>query len=315
MAAMPQQVYTIADLRNWDAVMAGVTPRVRLSVFGDPVAHSRSPQMHNPALQACGIAAAYGRVHVRPGELAGALRLLPRHGFIGANVTIPHKAAALALVDEAEPQARRAGGVNTVLVEGDRLIGYSTDGPGFVKAVRAEFGVDLRDLRVLVLGAGGGAGRAIAVQCAIEGCERLVLVNRTFERADALARELAGSFRKRGVTGPLARLEAVAWDDAAALARQIQDVDLIVNATPLGMSAGESPRVSPLPVSLLRPHHLVYDTVYTSARTPLLRAAGEAGAKGADGLSMLLYQGALSFEIWFGKAAPIEIMRQGLSAL
>src|SRR5271170_509052 len=110
---MPKDVYTLADLRDW----AGETPPVRLCVFGDPVAHSRSPQMHNPALRAAGIPAAYARLHILADELPEALRLLPQREFIGANVTIPHKAGALALMDEADPKARRAGGVNTVVVE------------------------------------------------------------------------------------------------------------------------------------------------------------------------------------------------------
>ena len=309
---MPKDVYTVEDLRGWDAATAGETPAVRLSVFGDPVAHSRSPEMQNAALEAAGIAARYARVHVLPDELAEALRLLPRNGFIGTNVTIPHKAAALGLVDEADPQARRAGGVNTVVVEGERLIGFSTDGPGLVRAIRADFGVDLRDMCVMVLGAGGGAGRAIAVQCAIEGSARLVLVNRTFERALALAEELAPAFRETRVKGPVARLEAAPWE-SDALTRQLGHVDLIINATPLGMTgARELSRVSPIPAAMLRPHHLVYDTVYTAGRTPLLMAADDAGARGSDGLSMLLYQGALSFEIWFGRPAPVEVMRTAL---
>lgn len=312
---MGKDVYTVADLRDWPAATAGEAPPIRLCVFGDPVAHSRSPQMHNPALRAAGIAAAYARLHVKSDELPEALRLLPQRDFIGANITIPHKAAALALMDEAGPQARRAGGVNTVVVENGKLIGFSTDGPGLVRAIRAQFGVDLRDLRVLILGAGGGAGRAIAVQCAIEGCARLVLVNRTFDRALALAAELAPSFRETRVTGPMMRIEAVPWDDAA-LARQLSNIDLIVNATPLGMdsAAAELRRLSPVSASLLRPHHLIYDTVYTPGRTPLLLAADEAGVRASDGLSMLLYQGALSFEIWFGRPAPLDVMRNALLA-
>jgi shikimate dehydrogenase len=312
---MPKAVYTLAELRDWSAATAQESPPIRLSVMGDPVAHSRSPEMHNPALQAAGIAAAYARLHILPDELPEALRLLPGRNFIGANVTIPHKAAAMALMDEVDPQARRGGGVNTVVIEDQKLIGFSTDGPGLVRAIRADFGVDLRDLRVLILGAGGGAGRAIAVQCAVEGCDRLVLVNRTFERAEALAAELAPSFRETRVTGPLMRLEAVPWEDAA-LARQLPFVDIIINATPLGMASGPNypaRNLSPISASLFRPHHLVYDTVYTANRTPLLETAAGAGARTANGLSMLLYQGALSFEIWFGRPAPVDVMRAALS--
>ena len=306
-------VYNFADLQNWRAETADENPSPRLSVFGDPVAHSKSPQMQNAALAACGIPARYCRLHIRSAELAEAVRLLARENFIGTNVTIPHKAAMLALVDETDDHARRAGGVNTVLVQGEKLIGFSTDGPGIARAIHADFGVDLRDLRVLVLGAGGGAGRAIAVQCASEACERLALVNRTFAKARILATELAPSFKDARVSGPLPRLEAVPWDDAA-LSRQLANTDLIINATPLGMASGTAePRpFSPLSATLLRPHHLVYDTVYTASPTPLLEAAAEAGARGSNGLSMLLHQGALSFEIWFGRAAPLDAMRAAL---
>ncbi|HEX4084360.1 MAG TPA: shikimate dehydrogenase [Chthoniobacteraceae bacterium] len=312
---MPKDVYTLADLRGWPAATAGETPPIRLSVFGDPVAHSRSPQMHNAALKAAGIDAAYTRLHILPEELGEALRLLPQRNFIGTNITIPHKAAALALMDEVDPQARRAGGVNTVLVDGERLIGFSTDGPGLVRAIRGDFGVDLRDMRVLILGAGGGAGRAIAVQCAAEKCERLVLVNRTFERAQSLAAELAPDFTEPRVFGPMMRIEAIPWDPEA-IARQMANIDLVINATPLGMASApaEYRRLSPVSAALLRPHHLVYDTVYTAGRTPLLMAAEEAGARFANGLSMLLHQGALSFELWFGRPAPLDVMRAALLA-
>ncbi|MDQ3624605.1 MAG: hypothetical protein M3463_19325, partial [Verrucomicrobiota bacterium] len=190
-----KDVYTLEDLKNWRAATAGEQSPLRLAVFGDPVAHSASPPMHNAALEKCGIDARYARVHIRAEELSDAFDQLPRQGFIGANCTIPHKSAALQRVHRADEHARRIGVVNTVLVEDHELLGFNTDGPGLVRALRAEFSVDLRDLRVLILGAGGGAGRAIAMQCGIEGCERLVLVNRTFEKAQELARELEPCFQ------------------------------------------------------------------------------------------------------------------------
>jgi len=236
------------------------------------------------------------------------LRLLPAGGFIGTNLTIPHKAAALSLLDHIDEHARKIGAVNTVVVEGEKLTGFNTDGPGLVRAVRAEFGVDVRDLRVLVLGAGGGAGRAIALQCAMEGCDRLVLVNRTFEKARLLANEMEPYFKRTRLLGPVQRLEAIPWDDAL-LKNQLDRIDLVINATSLGMKRTDA-RL--LPVAILSPNLLIYDTVYTASRTPLLLAADEAGARGANGLSMLLYQGALSFEIWFGREAPVEEMRGAL---
>ena len=303
-----KDVYEIEDLRDWEAAAGDVRPPVRLSVFGDPVSHSASPPMHNAALKACGIDAVYARLRIRPADLGEGLRALSRRDFIGTNVTIPHKAAALALVDEADDHARRMGVINTVAVHGERLIGFNTDGPGLVRAIRSEFSMDLRDLRVMLLGAGGGAGRAIAAQCAIERCERLVLVNRTFEKARQLAVELAPFFSGTRLLGPSARLEAVPWEEDV-LRAQLRNTDLLINATSAGMKRGDSPV---LPGTLLLPHLMVYDTIYTSARTPLMLAADEAGARSANGLSMLLYQGALSFEIWFGRAAPLEAMRAGL---
>ena len=236
-----KEAFSLADLRDWSVASDGEDVPLRLAVFGDPVAHSASPPMHNAALEQCGIAARYGRLHIRPEALGAALRLLPEQGFIGVNCTIPHKAAALPLMDRVDEHARRIGVVNTVAVEGDRLAGFNTDGPGLVRALRAEFGVVLRDLRVLVLGAGGGAGRAIAMQCGLEGCARLVLVNRTPEKARALALELERYF----VGGPKDRLLVAPWEDAA-LRAQLGATDLVIHCTSVGMKPTDP---SPLPGS------------------------------------------------------------------
>lgn len=300
-----KEFYTLADLKNWEA--KGKSP-IRLGVLGDPVAHSLSPQMQNAALESLGLSERYGRFQIAPDELATALGLMRRLNFVGINLTLPHKAAALSLMDEADEAARKSGAINTVLIEGERLVGFNTDGSGFLHAIRSEFSVDLRDLRVLLLGAGGGAGRAIAVQCALENCERLVLVNRTLEKAQELATELAPNFAGSRVLGPVARLQAIPWDETS-LRFQLANTDLVVNATSVGMKRSDPPL---FPASLLAPHLMVYDTIYTPARTPLLAAAADAGALGANGLSMLLHQGALSFEIWFGRKAPLEVMRAAL---
>ncbi len=303
-----KEIYTLDDLRSWPAATADEKPPLRLAVFGDPVAHSASPPMHNAALEKCGIDARYTRLHIRPDELATALRLLPEQGFIGVNCTIPHKAAALPLMNRVDQHAQRIGVVNTVLVEGGDLVGFNTDGPGLVRALRTEFSVDLRDLRVMVLGAGGGAGRAIAMQCGIENCERLVLVNRTIEKAHELAVELVPFFRGTRLIGPGDRLEVTPWEDTA-LRREIDATDLIINCTPIGMRSTD---VSPLSSALLQPHLMIYDTIYTASRTKLMIAAADAGARSANGLSMLLHQGALAFEIWFDREAPLAEMRAAL---
>lgn len=300
--------YTLADVENWREATRDIDPPIGLGVFGNPVAHSLSPQMQNAALKHCKIGMQYARFHIRANELRSALRFLRELDFIGINLTVPHKIAAFKQIDEADEHASRTGAVNTIRLRDKKLIGSNTDGEGFLRAIRTEFSVDVRDLRVMLIGAGGGTGHAIAWQCALENCERLVLVNRTLEKAMALAERLRSFFAGPRVLGPVARLEAVPWDEAA-LRAQLQDVDLIVNATPLGMNPSDA---TPVPTRLLAPHHMVFDAVYGPSKTSLLRAADEAGARGANGLSMLLHQGALSFSIWCDRDAPIDVMRAAL---
>jgi shikimate dehydrogenase len=302
--------YTLADLENWRKAAGEVAPSIRLGVLGDPVAHSLSPQMQNAALRTCKIDMQYARFHIRANELRSALRFLRDLDFIGINLTVPHKIAALTQIDEGDESATRAGAVNTIRVRDKKLIGSNTDGEGFLQAIRSEFSVDVRDLRLMLIGAGGGTGHAIAWQCALENCERLVLVNRTYEKAHALAEQLRPYFAGPRVLGPAARLEAVAWEESA-LRAQLAEIDLIVNATPLGMNPSDP---SPIPARLLAPHHMIFDCVYGPSKTSLLRAADEAGARGTNGLSMLLHQGALSFSIWFDREAPIDAMRKALSS-
>ncbi len=300
--------FTLADLQNWGDVSKDVAPPIRFGVLGDPVAHSLSPDMQNAALNACQIDLQYARFHIRAGELRSAFVLLRELNFVGINLTVPHKIAGFAQIDEADERAKRYGAVNTVRFRDQKTIASNTDGEGFVRAIREEFSVDLRDLRVLLLGAGGGTGRAVAWQCALENCERLVLVNRTLEKTKMLADQLRPFFASPRVLGPAARLQIIDWNETAMRA-QMADIDLIVNATPLGLNPSDPP---PIPARLLMPHHLVFDAVYASSKTRLLRAAEEAGARGANGLSMLLHQGALAFEFWLAREAPLAAMRKAL---
>jgi shikimate dehydrogenase len=300
--------YTLADLEKWREIAREIDPPIRLGVFGNPVAHSLSPELQNAALRACGINAQYARFHIRANELRSALRFLRNQDFVGVNLTVPHKIAGFAQMDEADESATRAGAVNTVRLHDKKLVGSNTDGEGFLRAIRNEFSVDLRDLRVLIFGAGGGTGRAIAWQCALENCERLVLVNRTLEKASALVEKLRPFFAGPRVLGPAARLEAVSWEEPE-IRLQLADTDLIVNATALGMNPSDP---APIPARLIAPHHMVFDCVYGPSKTALLRAAEQAGARSANGISMLLQQGALSFSIWFDREAPIEVMRAAL---
>lgn len=308
MKTQTTQRYALADLEKWREISRDIDPPIRLGVLGDPVAHSLSPEMQNAALRACEINAQYARFHIRPNELRSALRFLRNLDFAGVNLTVPHKIAGFGQIDDADESASRIRAINTIRVRGKKLIGSNTDGEGFLRAVRSEFSVDLRDLRVLIIGAGGGTGRAVAWQCALENCERLVLVNRTLEKANALAERLRSFFMEARVLGPAARLEAVASEEPL-MRMQLADIDLIVNATPLGMNPSDP---TPIPGRLIAPHHMVFDCIYGPSKTALLRAAEQAGARSANGISMLLHQGALSFSIWFDREPPIDAMRKAL---
>ncbi|PWU09375.1 MAG: shikimate dehydrogenase [Verrucomicrobia bacterium] len=306
---MTPHEFSAADLIHNN--LRDLTPPAKAAVFGDPIRHSRSPEMHNAALQVAGIDAQYIRIHVRKEDLAASLRALPTAGFVGANITIPHKIETLKLLDQIDDHARILGAVNTVSVESNhQLKGYNTDGPGLVRAVREEFQVDISDLRILILGAGGGAGQAIAAQCVLEGCERLVLANRSLDKIQALKKRLEPFLLNERLQGPTDRLIAIGLDESS-LARELPRIDLLINTTSVGLSASE-PQL--IPKHILSPHLLVYDTVYSSAKTRLLADAEAKGARVANGLSMLLHQGALAFEIWFHRSPSLAAMRRGLTA-
>ena len=287
---------------NWKVVAGRFTPPARLAVIGDPIGHSRSPQMHNPALLACGIDAQYVRVQVPVGRVAEAFRQFADCGFLGVNITIPHKFEALDAVDVLDPLARKLGAVNTLAIRDGRLHGYNSDGPGFLRSVKEAFGADIKDLRVLILGAGGGAGRAVAVQSVLSGCQKLLLVNRSQAKAETVASEIHG-------LGCCSDATVIPWDDEA-LRKALAGTDLIVNATSLGMKPTDAKL---LPADALQSRHLVFDMVYRAGgETPLLADARHAGARTVDGLSLLLHQGAISFEHWFDRPAPLKVMREGL---
>jgi shikimate dehydrogenase len=295
--------FTLDELNQWETIRGTLEPPARLAVIGDPVAHSLSPQMHNPALAERGIAAQYIRVQVPVGRVKEAFDLFQRHEFIGVNCTIPHKFEALAAVDEIDPLAQKLGAVNTVRIEGEKLIGYNSDGPGFLRAVEEVFGQSVQGLKILIAGAGGGAGQAVAKQCALAGCGALFLANRTVEKVQ----ELAATLKLAG----LENVHAVS-SSAAELDDYVVAADLIVNASSLGLKAGDA---EVLPHALLEKRHWVFDMVYRKGgTTPLVAAARKAGAKACDGLPLLLYQGAVSFAHWFGEPVPLEAMRGGLEA-
>jgi shikimate dehydrogenase len=298
-----KSVYDLRDLENWETATRGIFPPVRLGVLGDPVAHSFSPQMQNAALKASGIEMQYARFKISPNELKVVLGQMRELGFVGCNLTVPHKTAAIALVDEVDARARQIGAINTIAFSNQKSLSWNTDGPGFCRAISETFRVELRDLNVLILGAGGGAGRALTWECALAGCPRLILANRDFRKAQNLVREVVGHLARGDDQKEC--LTAIPWEDRL-LAPELTRADLLVHATSLGLNPSDP---SPVPARLLRPELMVYDLNYAAHLSPLLRAVEIAGARGANGLTMLLHQGALAFEHWFNQSPSLEAMR------
>jgi len=254
----------------------------RACVVGWPIAHSRSPLIHGHWLARYGIEGSYARVAVKPDEAADFLRNLRAQGYVGCNVTIPHKEAAFAVADETLPAARAAGAANTLWYEGGRLMADNTDGAGFVSNLRATvpgFAVD--GAAVSLLGAGGSA-RGIVHALLEAGAGEVRLFSRTRARADALA----GAFG--------ARVKAFDW---GARADRSRGASLLVNTTPLGMHGAGSVEVD---LDRLDRNCVIADIVYVPVVTPLLAAAHRRGLATVDGLGMLLHQAVPGFERWFG---------------
>lgn len=271
-----------------------------VGVFGAPITHTASPAMHNAAFEALGMNWVYVPFHVEAANLRSALTGMRDMGMAGINLTVPHKVPAVGLVDNIDSEARHIGALNTIVVEDGKLRGFNTDAHGFAAALQEEFNLSLQGLRVVVLGA-GGAARAIAVKCALEGATEIVIANRTVSNTEPIVREIAPRLTKcRGI-----------GLDRPALARVIAGAKLVVNATSVGLRDGDALR---LDASMFSSDQYVFDVVYRPAETELLRAAAQAGAQTANGLGMLLHQGAKAFEIWTKQKAPLAVMRRALQA-
>ena len=297
-----KEVYTIDDLANRDILDAGCEKPARLAVIGWPIAHSASPRMHQAALDAYGIDCRYIRLEVPAGRVAEAFARMRALDFIGSNVTVPHKFDAMAACDVIDPLAASLGAVNTVRFDTNGLTGYNTDGPGFVAAVEHDFSVRLADLKVLIVGAGGGAGQAIATQCVLSGVRQVVLANRSVDKIIALKTRL------QSINSDV-KTDIVGLDDPR-LVELSHQCDLIVNTSSVGLNPAD-PCV--LPTSCLMKHHLVYDTIYKPAVTPLTALAKSIGCRTSNGFSMLLRQGVLSFQHWFPGTEPLVMMEEALS--
>jgi len=264
------------------------TAKARLAgVMGWPIGHSRSPRLHGFWLERYAIDGAYVALAVRPERVVEAVRALPLLGFAGCNLTVPHKELALPAMDRIDPQARRIGAVNTVVVEDDgRLRGFNTDGFGFLENLRQARPGWRADAGAAVIVGAGGSARAIAVALQDAGAPAVTVVNRTRARAEALAADLGG-------------LAVMDWSDRA---RALAGAALLVNTTTQGM-VGEA--ALDLPLDHLPETALVTDIVYVPLETPLLAAARRRGNPVVDGLGMLLHQGRPGFEAWFGRAPEV----------
>jgi shikimate dehydrogenase len=273
-----------------------------VGIIGDPVTHSLSPAIHNAAFAALGLDLTYVPLPVsadRVGEAVAGLRAL---GFRGANVTMPHKAAVLPFLDEVSSDARLIDAVNTIVVDDGRLIGHTTDGEGFTRALREVEPGGAAGWSVLLLGA-GGAARAVALALADERIGSLTVADRTPAAADRLVERLRP--RLGGVEVRVVSLGQLAAPD-------VHDASLIVNATPLGTT--ESLKLPSVLVDTLRRGHVVFDLVYGKRPTNLLIEARVHGSRTVDGLSMLVWQAAGSFELWTGRPAPLDVMRSAARA-
>jgi shikimate dehydrogenase len=270
-----------------------------VGVFGYPVAENPTIVMQEAGFRAMGLNWRYLTIEVRPEQLADAMRGLRAFNMAGINLTIPHKVAVLQYLDGLSPGAELMGAVNTVVREGDRLLGHNTDGKGFVRSVREEAGMDPQGKQVVFLGA-GGAARAMSVEMALAGAAHITIVNRTPERG----RDLAALLRDRTP----ADAEFVPWQGEYSVPA---GVDILVNATSIGLfpDVEDAPAVD---MASIHPGLLVCDVIPNPPHTAFLRAAQARGARTLDGLGMLVGQGAIAFKMWTGVDAPVDVMRQAL---
>ena len=286
------------------------------AVYGQPIKHSASPAMQNAGIAALGLNWRYLAFEVHPEQLHAAIEGAKAMKFIGLNLTVPHKLLALDMVDALDESARTWGAVNTIRFEAQdkggawrpltefpdalpeqiRSHGFNTDADAVMRSIREDLGIDIVRAKIVLLGA-GGAGRTAALKLAADGAGELFLVNRTPGKVIALGEEISRRFPAVKVT--------VGYPAAAAT------VDLLVNATSLGLKADDLVPLDPSWFSLKRAG-AVYDMIYRPAETPLLKAARTAGCRVANGLGMLLYQGAKALELWSGRQPPIDVMREAL---
>lgn len=262
-------------------------------MIGDPVVHSRSPAILNAAFESAGIDWVFVGFEVRPGAASDAVSAMRTLGIAGMSVTMPHKADVIDSLDSLSATASRLGAVNCIAWDGDALIGHNTDGDGLLASLRAE-GVEPSGCRAVVLGA-GGAARAAVVALGDAGAAEVVVCNRSPQRGSGAA-ALIPNGRAVSLT-----------DDPGAIKALLAEVDLLVNATPVGMADGDG---SPVPPGALHSGLVVSELIYHPRSTPLMEAASAVGARAHNGLGMLVGQAAAAFGIWTGLGAPTAAMER-----
>lgn len=295
-----------------------------VGIIGDPIDHSRSPQMHNAAFNHLKLNMVYVPFHVKPESVGKAIKGMKALGIIGLNVTVPHKIEVMKYLDEISPDASAIGAVNTIYIKDNRLIGDNTDGHGFVKSLADDEGITVAGKDVVILGSGGSA-RAIGCFLVKKGgVKRLIFCNRTASRAKKIAKEMAILIQPQNMVvagggipdevwttylsqpDRVKRLDVGRGIDSRA---EIIHADIIINTTSVGMRQDDPLLIDP---AWIREGQIVCDVIYSPLQTLLLQEAAKRGARVINGLGMLIHQGALSFEMWTGCPAPVDVMRKAV---
>lgn len=284
-----------------------------LGIFGYPIGHTISPAMHNAVIKALGLDMMYLPFEVKPSELREAIKCIKSIGIIGVNITIPHKEAVIKFIDDVSEEARRIGAVNTIVNKDGRLIGYNTDGYGYVTSLKEEFNFNPKGKKIVILGA-GGASRGILAALAIKKPKAIIVANRTPARAVLLVRAFKNKF-------PDTKFKAIGLQEER-LKESFHDANLLVNTTSVGMNYGASrpsrrkensntvALAQKIPLGAMPKRAIVSDIIYSPSETLLLKRAKKIGLAAHGGLGMLIHQGARSFKLWTGIDAPVEVMRK-----
>lgn len=272
-----------------------------VAVIGHPVFHSLSPRMHQSAFNRLKLDYLYLAFDISPRNLKKGVEALKQLGFRGFNVTVPHKETIIPLLDQISSEVKAIGAVNTVLIEDGKLKGFNTDGAGLTESMRRGWGFSVRNRQVMILGA-GGAAKAASAQFALEGAKKIGIANRTRSKGIALKKRLKKYFPN---------VEAAVFGlDSPDLKNFLRQADLLINTTSVGLHPGDP---SLLPTDYFHKDLKVCDLIYNPSMTPFLKAAHRRGCLTLNGRGMLLYQGALAFQIWTGRRAPVEVMARAIS--